>query len=287
MRHWASSLTLSPSECPRKGELTLVDRTPAHLTCSGMKREWNINWSLAGGRGGQEGIADCGCYDYSCPPCHLDTDPSLYTLTRHYFSSTIQFRADIQTHDGATLTCSSSNHVSNRVSCRLRVVQQYKMPQCREGWLDLVEDEKVPLTVTCTQLTSDQSVTWGIANSTTGHIVATCPPCTKDPCFQQCDVHRDDFRVSRTATNTSLTVVRNVRALAGQNVACFLQKETLESCRISVLHNAQLSEPRVTMHSNWTVTGSVTFSEGFTSRGQIGCLWTRKSASGLVSSPHL
>ncbi|XP_076438633.1 uncharacterized protein LOC143277631 isoform X2 [Babylonia areolata] len=399
----SSKLTLNRPECTSGKELFLVDKQDVLLTCSGMERQWNIYWSLAGGRGGQQRIADCtGCDQNNCHGCSMNINQPHYTLVRYHSSSTIRFRADSQTHDGATLTCSTFNN-ANRVSCRLRVVQQitphlpncsngqivlpenretaitctgltsqytvywamrgvtpggtgferlgdctqctqlpcprcdppkagysfsrtptttalkfradyedhngavvmcssypghtsqtcelkvvkdYKMPQCHGGWLDLVEDENVPPTVTCTQLTSNQSMGWFLFNNNKVHHVASCFPCTKEPCTQQCQVQRDDFRVSRTATSTSLTVVRNVRALAGQKLNCFLQKEIQENCLISVLHNAQLSEPRVTMHSNWTVTGIVTFDHAFTSRGQIGCRWTRKSVSGQSEIPE-
>ncbi|XP_076438658.1 uncharacterized protein LOC143277651 [Babylonia areolata] len=40
------------------------------------------------------------------------------------------------------------------------------------------------------------------------------------------------------------------------------------------------------MHSNWTVTGIVTFDHAFMSHGQIGCRWTRKSISGQSEIPE-
>ncbi|XP_076438683.1 uncharacterized protein LOC143277661 isoform X2 [Babylonia areolata] len=354
-----SNLTLNRPECTSGKELILLDKRDVQLKCSGMERQWNIYWSLAGGRGGQRRIADCtGCDQNNCHGCSIYITQPPYTLNRYPSSSTIRFRADSQTHDGATLTCSTFSN-ANRVSCRLRVVQQitphlpncsngqivlpenrdtaitctgltsqytvywamrgvtpggtgferlgdctqctqllcprcdppkagysfsrtptttalkfradyddhngavvmcssypghysqtcelkvvkdYKMPQCHGGWLDLVEDEKVPPTVTCTQLTSNQSMDWFLVNNSTVHHVANCPPCTKEPCTQQCRVQSDDFRVSRTATNTSLTVVRNVRALAGQTLNCFLQKVIQEKCRISVLHGPSRAE---------------------------------------------
>ncbi|XP_076438280.1 uncharacterized protein LOC143277383 [Babylonia areolata] len=347
-----SKLTLNRPECTRGEEWIIVDKQDVLLNCSRMERQWNIYWSLAGGRGGQQRIADCrGCDQKNCHDCSIHITQPPYTLVRHQSFSKIRFRADSQTHDGATLTCSTFNN-ANRVSCRLRVVQQitlhlpdcsngqtvlpenretaitctgltshhsvywamrditpgatgyerlggctqctqlscprcdpskagyslsrtpttsalkfradyedhngavvmcssypghisqtcelkvvkdYKMPQCQGGWLDFVEDEKVPPTVTCTQLTSNQSMGWFLVNNNKAHHVASCFPCTKEPCTQQCHVQSDDFRVSRTATNTSLTVVRNVRALAGQTLNCFLQKVIQEKCRISVL----------------------------------------------------
>ena len=109
----------------------------------------------------------------------------------------------------------------------------YSLPQCRGGVVDVLETMNT--TILCEGLTSGHNMNWTITDANGGvSRIAWCYSCSA--CENKCSIQDDDFVVTRTSTQSSLTFISNVRQTAGGILNCS-RRDTRRSdeCHIRVV----------------------------------------------------
>ncbi|XP_070203069.1 uncharacterized protein [Littorina saxatilis] len=274
--------TFSLPGCNSADNFDIVQSQQPSLTCTGLTAGHNIYWSITDPSSQEETrIAECEKCNPKCPTC---SDPIAgYNVSRDSNeTTTLQFLNSSLVTSESTIKCSAFLNHTN-ATCRLFVVPAYTISDCREHAVTIKDGMET--SIRCEGIVAAQNMYWTLTYlNRTVSTIAYCNACLKNRAScPGCNMLNGDFNVTRKQNSSTLVIQNNFKQTDGATLRCSKKdNKTHDDCTINVEYI--LEDASVTLHDNWTVTGSFRMSKVPTSDSNATCVWYYSSKKQLSTS---